>query len=171
MSTAPGREVAQRKIPLLSKSGRVVAHALVDDADYETLAAHRWFLGHHGYAARWHGGRGGHQLLMHREILGLSYKDGLEADHVNRERLDNRRTNLRVVTHATNGQNVGTKNVPGRTSRFRGVRRASKNRWTAYATVAGRFLYLGIYANEEEAASVAADFRRERMPFAVEVAA
>lgn len=40
---------------------------------------------------------------MHREILGVP--DGLFADHVSGDRLDNRRHNLRIATKAQNGYN------------------------------------------------------------------
>ena len=43
---------------------------------------------------------------LHREVLGLTPGDGLETDHRNGDRLDNRRSNLRVATRAQNAQNV-----------------------------------------------------------------
>ena len=43
--------------------------------------------------------------LMHRQILGLIHGDGKEVDHINKDRLDNRRANLRVVTRKENCAN------------------------------------------------------------------
>jgi hypothetical protein len=42
---------------------------------------------------------------MHRQILGVSV--GGEIDHINRDRLDNRRGNLRKVTRRENCANRG----------------------------------------------------------------
>jgi hypothetical protein len=45
------------------------------------------------------------QLSMHREVMGLSFGDKGLVDHINHDTLDNRRSNLRIVTHAQNKQN------------------------------------------------------------------
>jgi hypothetical protein len=45
--------------------------------------------------------------------------------------------------------------------------RAKERRWYAYGRVDGRMHALGLYETEEEAARVAAEWRREHMPFAV----
>ena len=82
------------RIPLIDgRDGSVVGHTLIDDADAR-LADFTWRLGRTGYAVRW---RDGGTIYLHREVLGLERGDGLEADHVNRDRLDNRRANLRAA--------------------------------------------------------------------------
>ena len=37
------------------------------------------------------------QLLMNREILGLKYRDGCRVRYINKDTLDNRRCNLKVI--------------------------------------------------------------------------
>jgi hypothetical protein len=83
-----------REIPLTQ--GKVT---LVDDADYEWLSMWRWEY-QSGYAVRKEDGR---TIRMHREITDCP--PGFDVDHINRNRLDNRRSNLRVVTRWGNNLN------------------------------------------------------------------
>lgn len=90
--------------------------ALVDDEDFDWLMQWKWrtqslpsFRGF--YAARGVGPRGQHTTVyMHRLILGLQPGDGRQGDHINHNTLDNRRSNLRIVTLQENRWNIqGTK--------------------------------------------------------------
>jgi hypothetical protein len=154
------------RIPLCNQAGEVIAHALVDDED-AWAAAHRWFLINDRYAARNKRNGGGRRIVrLHRELLGLAHGDGLYADHINRDTLDNRRSNLRVGTPALNMQNV-----PGRpgTSRFRGVSYfRPTGKWRAVCHIDRKQYHVGYFGTEEEAAAAASAFRSEHMPFAVE---
>lgn len=81
--------------------------AIVDDADYDALSKKRWYCTNHGYAARRStiAFKKSKIQLMHREIMGQS---GLrEIDHINGNKLDNRRENLRFATKSQNMANRG----------------------------------------------------------------
>lgn len=102
-----------RQIPLYRRK-EVAGHALVDDADHEAMAAHRWTLlqsKYTNYAVRSEHIAGtdnsSRLIYMHRVILGLPQEGGreIQCDHINRNGCDNRRANLRVVTHGENQQN------------------------------------------------------------------
>ena len=152
------------QISVYSCDGTVKALTLVDDEDGHQAAYH-WYLSNAGYARRHTPQRSGRRrtVLLHREILGLVHGDGLEADHVDGNRLNNRRSNLRAVTPAENSQNLASR--PG-TSRYRGVswcKRARK--WQAQAKANGRIHYLGKFADEHEAGRVASEYRLQIMPF------
>jgi hypothetical protein len=137
--------------------------ALVDAADAEAVGAYRWSMSDQGYAVRYTGPRGKQLVVrMHRELLGLMPGDGVYVDHVSGDKLDNRRVNLRVCTHAENQQN--RHDLPHRGA----SRHAQCNRWVAQATLAGKHHYLGLFATRAEAAEVAAAFRREHMPFSTD---
>ena len=78
--------------------------ATVDDEDFEWLNQWTWHAVRRGrglyYVERSHSlGNGEYtEIFMGRQILGLEYKDGRRAEHINRDKLDNRRSNLKVVT-------------------------------------------------------------------------
>ena len=153
-------------IPLWRKDGTAAGHAIVDDADAAVLGCHRWSLNTKGYAVRYESGR---VVMMHRCVLSLTASDELETDHINRDKLDNRRSNLRAVTHAENLQNKGS--YRGSTSRYRGVYwDAARQKWNAQITVGGRRTKLGRFADEATAGAVAAEARRASMPFSAEAA-
>lgn len=104
-------------------------------------------------------------IFLHREIMGLSEGDGLVIDHVNRDRYDCRRENLRVVTQAENCQNQGSRR--NATSGHRGVSYNSEaKKWVVMHTLKGKARYGGTFATEEEAAVAALAWRSEHMPYA-----
>ncbi len=153
----------------------MVAHALIDPADAR-LAEQRWYRNAAGYAVRQvpgvgtlPSGRRRQQIVfMHREVLGLGFRDPLQGDHINRDRLDNRRSNLRRVTVAEQCQNRAP---AGGVSQHRGVafRKDRKARpWHAYGTVNRKRHHLGFFATEEEAAAAALAWRGENLPAAVD---
>jgi hypothetical protein len=148
-------------IPLIDRHGRTVAHALVDDVDAR-LAECTWRLHMGRYARRADGPR---RMFMHREVLGLSYGDAREVDHINHNGLDNRRSNLRLVSHSENGQNRRARGA----SRYRGV---SLDRrygvWTAKVAPGGRTINLGLFDSEFDAACAAARWRVEHWTHSVE---
>lgn len=79
---------------------------------------------------------------MHRQILGLSYKDGKEVDHVNRNGLDNRRANIRIATRKENNRNLGLRS--DNKSGFKGISfDRNRNKWFAFSTENGRTIYVG----------------------------
>jgi len=151
-------------LPLRDRHGSVRAHAVVDAADYEWASRWRWWLTNWGYAKRDEriGGRR-RAILLHRELLGLAPGDGLEGDHINGDRLDNRRSNLRVVTRAGNQQN---RHYGFGASSYRGVSwHKPSGRWRAGAQLGGKQRHLGLFILEEDAAAAAAAFRAEHMPY------
>ncbi len=163
--TGPIWSGAMGQIPLLCR-GRVVATAVVDGEDEEKLLAHRWSMNNNGYALRvpWVGDCP-RAILMHRQILGLSHGDGQQVDHINRDKLDNRRANLRIVNYSEQAQNRSS--YRGSTSRFRGVYWAKdKQRWRVRPGLNGIYVHVGYFKSELEAAEAAEAWRREHMPFA-----
>src|SRR3990167_1012358 len=75
--------------------------ALVDDTDYDLLSKYSWCLHTKRYACSRINGK---VILMHIFLLGK--QKGKEIDHINRNKLDNRRENLRFVTRSINCFNV-----------------------------------------------------------------
>lgn len=134
----------------------------------EPLArAHMWYLGGDGYVHRRVAAHGQRcvSIKMHRELMGLERGDPRVVDHINGDTLDNRRSNLRVVTHAENLQNR-QRLAANNTSGVRGVSfHGASGKFRAYATVGGRHFHLGLFERLDEAEAVVTSFRRANMPF------
>lgn len=128
--------------------------ALVDDGDFEWLSQWKWHADKDNYVKRnvttskkpYRQTR----VLMHREILGLEYGDPREGDHINLNRLDNRRSNLRVCTRRQNEYNKGPR--IDNTSGYKGVSFYKRTRkWMARILDNGKRRYLGSYETPQEA--------------------
>lgn len=145
-----------KQIPLRDRDGEAEAFALVDDHDFEFLALYNWHRMAGGYAARTTARPERRLVYMHRQIVGLQPGECDEVDHANRNKLDNRRANLRVTTHFGNAQNQGSRR--NKTSRYRGVSRHGDGRWTVRVCAHGKTRYLGLFDDEVGAARVAAEF-------------
>ena len=129
------------------KFGRVVAWAVVDSDEYLYASQFKWKLHTRGYACR---GRKS-EILMHRELMGCRAGDGLNVDHVNRNKLDNRRSNLRLV----NGQLQNLRNNSGRGYAFR------KGKWQVELMFNYKHVYGGRFDTEAEAKQRVAELRQE----------
>jgi hypothetical protein len=126
-------------------------HTIVDDEDYPLLIGQKWRISKNGYAVgNCRINNRGANLYLHRLLLGLKHGDEREVDHINGDRLDNQRANLRIATREQNCHNL-TK-ARG-SSRFKGVCWAKNDkRWQAQINEGGRYRYLGQFKNEEDAA-------------------
>ena len=122
--------------------------AIVDAADYERVSRYKWCAtgsGCRAYACRSVNGK---QLSMHRFLMNPS--KGMVVDHIDGNRLNNRRSNLRVCTVQ---QNVWNSRPKGKSSRYKGVcRDKDKKKWVVYVRRDGHNWYMGRFDVEIEAA-------------------
>lgn len=158
------------KLPLRARDGSVRAYALVSPEDFERVSKYRWCLNGKGYVRRGRtlAGNVQQEFFLHREIMGLPPKkvDPREVDHENRNPLDNRRANLRIVTHAQNHHNRPA-NANG--SGARGVfRYKDTNRWIARARLNGKPHHVGVFDTAEEAADAVRAWRLAHMSHATD---
>lgn len=157
-------------IPLHDRLGHLVAWAIIDTDKKKWVRQWRWHLNDAGYAVR-HTTRSKNGKLiyrtyrLHRELLGLKHGDPREGDHKDRNRLNCRMNNLRIVEHRHNGQNIMREYG---SSKHRGVSWVKHDqKWEAYMHLNGKKHNLGYYTDEAEAAAVAAAFRSKHMPYSV----
>lgn len=104
-------------------------------------------------------------VYLHRWILDTP--SDLVVDHINRNPLDNRRSNLRICTRRENSQNMGANSLS--TTKIRGVYFEKQiNKWRAQITVNGKSLRLGCFSDIEDAILCVRNARAYYMPFSQE---
>ena len=118
---------------------------LIDANFVDSLSKYQWSIGTHGYAVS---GCGRDQILMHRFITGA--KGGCQVDHINRNKLDNRRENLRLVTAQQNRFNSGIQS--NNTSGYKGVCQTESGKWQAQIALDRKSIYLGLFDDAVSAA-------------------
>lgn len=127
---------------LYDEDGNEKARALIDSEDVEKIKQYKWCYSN-GYV-------GCHKLKdrLHRFILEL--KDDEVVDHINGNKLDNRKCNLRICSQQQNTFNtcINSNNTSG----YKGVTWDKKrNKWIAQIMVNYKHIYLGRYENIEDA--------------------
>lgn len=115
------------KIPVFGKHG-VGKFMLVDVEDVELVAGVRWYVSWNGYATNRSKTNGKNtNLRAHRVIMDAPL--GMDVDHINHNKLDNRKSNLRVCTRSENLSNrTGVKGY---------YYAKSRNRWVVDCTFIG----------------------------------
>ena len=115
----------------------------VDAADYEWLNQWKWYAWKSPCTKSFYAMRrvGEGRMQMQRVVLGLDFGNPIQADHINRDTLDNRRSNLRLATHQQSQWNRKLK--VGKSGRKGVYLSASGNQWIAHIRENGRVRYLG----------------------------
>jgi hypothetical protein len=127
-------------------SGDIV---FLDDEDYAKLSNYKYYLHKKGYVYR--KTKDKKVVYIHREIMGNPI--GKVIDHINHNKLDNRKENLRAVSNATNIHNSDKPKVIS-TSKYKGVCWAeSKNAWLATIWVGNEQINIGKFKTEDSAAN------------------
>jgi len=126
--------------------------AIVDDEDYPLLAQWKWSYSQ-GYAVRKVKTETGTKTYaMHSQLLTTAC-DSI-VDHINGNRLDNRRHNLRPCAHLQNNMNRRP-NLNKLSNPFKGVykhKRRKANPWQAMIGYQGTRIHLGVFPTATEAA-------------------
>lgn len=121
-------------------------YALVDDEDFDYLNQWKWKFDSHGYASRTIYPKG--KVYMHQ--LVNQTKKGFVTDHINQNKLDNRRNNLRTVTSSQNLHNSGisAKNTSG----YKGISlMKGRNKWAVYIHINYKKINLGYFKDIKDA--------------------
>lgn len=125
-----------KKIPLTNSKDKYI---LVDDNDFKELSKYKWYLNTKGYAVS--------MLQLSRVVLSAPEK--MFVDHINGNRLDNRKKNLRLATLSENAKNrkMNVENISG----FKGITKHGRG-WRAKIVSDGKRYNLGTFLTKEEAA-------------------
>ena len=145
-------------VPLYDDGQR--AWAIVDPSDADGVSKFAWFKSRKdGYArTKISGGR---LVSMHRWLMWDQPRH-LVIDHINGNRIDNRRSNLRAVTGAENGRNRQGANRNNATSGIRNVSRDGRSgKWRVHCRKDGKDYWGGSFDCLPEAARAAERLRRD----------
>lgn len=132
------------------------AEMMFDVCDLEIVSTHNWHIDSAGYPRTYVECA---PVRLHR-ILFQDIPDGLVVDHINRNKLDNRRANLRVVTQKENAQNITVHK--NNTSGVSGVffdKRAK--RWRAQISRGGKTTHVGIFDCFDDAVAARKDAEKK----------
>ena len=122
-----------------------------DIEDYDKIKNYYWAIDDNGYIRSSKSiNNKSKRIYLHRIILGLKDNDHLKADHANRLKYDNRKSNLRL---ATNSQNSANQKVSkNNTSGFLGIfldKRSKK--WCAKIKKNRKDHFLGYFEDLDDA--------------------
>ena len=123
---------------------------LVDDEDFNCLIAFDWKFSSKGYAVRYVKRPNGRwtYVYMHRFLMGVT-EHSVEVDHIDLNRLNNTRANLRLATH---NQNQWHKGIPANNrTGFKGVN-AFAGKFSAGLRWHGQHLHIALVEDPHVAA-------------------
>ena len=113
----------------------------VDAEDAPRVAEHTWCVNNHGYLHSWIKGK---LVKIHRFILGLNSEDKILVDHMDRNKLNNCKSNLRLCNNQENAWNTDAK----------GYTKTPDGKYCVRINVDGKDIYLGCFETEEQAKAV-----------------
>lgn len=129
-------------IYLYDRDSEVIAEALIDKEDIPKVINSKWCKDKNGYV------KNSKQEYLHRILFN---KTDLFIDHINGNKLDNRKENLRICNNADNLKNR-VKLPKNNTSGILGVRfREDRNKWYTEIQCNKEKIYLGSFSSLEEA--------------------
>lgn len=129
----------------LSNSEKIM---LCDIDDWERLKQFCWRIGKNGYACTNRKCGNEEMMFFHHSVIECA--DGFVRDHINRNKLDNRKINLRMVTAKDNSLNQGLRK--NNTSGYRGVHYSKRyKKYIAQIMNDGKCYCLGKFDNIEDA--------------------
>ena len=124
---------------LYNKDDEEVARALIDLDDIEKVKEYRWCLTD-GYVVH---SRRKKQISMHRLIM--DFPRNKVVDHIHHNRLDNRKSQLRVCTQKENSRNSKAKGY---------ALDGGGKKWEVYISINGKSEIIGRFKTEKEALKV-----------------
>ena len=120
-----------------------------DKEDYELVKDYTWCINADKYVVTWDKELQ-EFVYMHRLICGLYNGEKYDVDHMNHQRYDNRKNNLRVCSHRNNGKNLSL--AKNNTSGITGVRFDNKlQKWIVEIMVNYKTIWLGTFDKSDDA--------------------
>jgi hypothetical protein len=137
------------RIPLRNKEGTIVDYALVDEEDYERVNQYKWNKSPDGYARTTINGK---QIRLHHYVFKKPDEDNV-IDHIDSNRLNDTRSNLREVSKSINTHNQIKRTDINYSSKYKGVSfDKNSKKWKTECTINKKREFIGYFENEDEAA-------------------
>ena len=129
------------EIIIRNKNCEKIGSALIDVDDYDKCHQYKWHLkkGQNTTYAMAH--IDGRKVFLHRFIL--DYYGDCDVDHINHNGMDNRRSNLRIVSHSDNIRN--------QTANRKGIKKVKSGKYQVTITKKYKCYYLGTFDTYEDA--------------------
>lgn len=99
---------------------------IVDTEDYDKIKKHRWYKDSTGYIRT----TINHEKIRLHRFLIPNVNNNLVIDHINNDKTDNRKSNLRIITHKQNTTRANSNQNPK--SGYTGVYETPRNTWVSY---------------------------------------
>lgn len=132
-------------IELHRYKGKNNLYTIVDDDNFYEINKYKWHISSLGYVIRTEKNK---IIYLHRKIMNFPLDKVI--DHINGNKIDNRKSNLRIVSIKKNVRNQ--KYHKNNTSGFLGVSfRKGRNRYRATITVDKKQIFLGNFINIKDA--------------------
>lgn len=130
------------EICLYNVKCKEVARAKIDKEDFNKVKNYKWGICSQGYAKTTIIQKKERKKAFYLHQLIIGKKQNFITDHINRDKLDNRKQNLRHCTHQQNMMNSVNK----------GCNWLKENKkWRALIVVNGKNIHLGLFTNKKEA--------------------
>ena len=135
----------------------------ISPQDKHLLKKFTWYINANGYVEATKTIRKKkHHFLLHRVIMGANGNDPL-VDHIDGNKLNNRRSNLRFATLLDNAQNLKNKRKNS-SSGFRGVCwDKQKEKFKGYHTFNYKYHHIGYFDSKQEAHRAVLKYRKEML--------
>lgn len=131
------------EIIIYNKHCEEIARTKIDIDDIDKVKDYKWGLNNNGYIRN-----NKTRMYLHRFITNAP--KGKVVDHINHDRLDNRKCNLRICTYQQNNMNLSLRN--DNSSGYAGICwYKSRNKWVTKIIVNGKSIHLGYFENKEDA--------------------
>lgn len=126
------------KIELKNKKCEIIGYAIIDIDDFEKCKKYKWHISHEYVVASL---PNNNKIFLHKLITNCP--NGFIVDHINHNKLDNRKSNLRLSNKSYNGANRNKKDV--------GVRMVPSGKYQVMIMKDYKHYYLGTFDIKEEA--------------------